>query len=136
MFNENQMSETKRRIAFKPLVIGCLCIGLVIMSRLINMYRYTGGTYSFERPAIHHVTTMIVIILIVLSFTGFALSFIALVKTFRKPELYTGKGIAFLALILNGIFSFISAAVVIEVLLPIMMKYFFPPEDPARLLLR
>ena len=102
-------------------MISFLSIGLIIIGRLVNMSE-SAKNYTYEGEAIRHTSTMIVLIFVVVSFVGFVISAVALVNSFRKPQLYAGKGIAVTAFILNGIFSLFSIGGILLVL-PALLNY-------------
>ena len=112
MFSENQFVEPKKGWAIGALIISFLSIGLLILGRLINMSD-AAKSYSYEGEAVGHMSTIIMLVFAIVSFAGLIISLIALIKSIRKPDVFGGKGIAVVALILNGIFSLISISVVL-----------------------
>ncbi len=121
MSDHDQSAEISKKMPIAALIMSFLSIGLLIFGRLINMTS-SAPAYSSEAEFNQHLSTGIIVAFALVSLVGLLLSIIALVKALRKPAVYGGKGLAIAALILNGIFSLISAGVIF-ILLPYAISY-------------
>lgn len=121
MFNTEQYSAPSKTWAVAALTMSVLSVALIIIGRVLNAGR-SGSGYAAGQ-AIQHSTTIIIAAFTLVSLTGLVLSIVALVKAVRNPQIYSGTGIAVVALVLNGIFSLISAGSLLFILI-LLAQYF------------
>lgn len=121
MFEEKRLAAPKKGLAVSALITAVLCVVLIIAGRLVNMSS-SRAVYSYEMEAIQHISTAITIAIAVLALLGFILSIVALIKAFRKPQIYGGKGISVTALLINGFLSLFSISAVLILLAYLLGK--------------
>jgi hypothetical protein len=121
MFEEKQLVAPKKGIAVGALIIAVLCIVLIIAGRIVNMSA-SRAVYSYEMEAIQHISTGITIAVAFLALLGLILSVVALIKSFRKPEVYGGKAISITALVITGFLSLFSVGAILILLAYLLRK--------------
>ena len=101
MIGNNTKTVVNKKWAIAALAMGILCVALFIDGQYSFLPTFQNEEFARKQVFIE------LLALVVTPIIGFVVSIISLVKAFRKPTIYGGKIMAFIALVINTLFAII-----------------------------